>query len=394
MIQQYLSDVVALFKYYRTRCIFSLFGIVVGIGSICALIALNSIVHKNSQEFIKKFGGSRFVLNVMPTTSHDQKAVKEYLDFQSIRQFVRRFDADFTLIPYKLLSTKARLNNKSLDAISMATTHEIFGMMDWQISEGRKLHVLDKSDKVAVIGASVAEKLHALGANEIIGLSVNLDGYFFTIVGVLHEKEFNPILDFDVNHVLLFDLNLLSRFENNAFVDSFIVQGKHDDLVTSKHKLNEQLTSVLGNVRFFFRDALLFEQALFKQVTLTMNILAIVAGVTLLLGIVSILNLLFILIEERKKEIGLRMSIGATPNDIGKQFLVESLSLSLIGGSIGLVFGQIGAFFIVKMLDIDYFWQAQSIVLGFAITIVIGLGVGFIPAKMAARFDPVRLINS
>ncbi|MGD9593055.1 MAG: ABC transporter permease [Candidatus Berkiella sp.] len=394
MIRIYCRDVVYLFNYYRMRCVFGLIGIVVGMGAICSLIALNGIVHKNSDEFMKKFGASRFVLNIMSSTTQDQKIVNRYLRSDEVTKFSDRFKDHYQLIPYKIISTKPWFEHKSLDAISIAVADKIFLMMQWEIKEGRVLHPLDEKDKVIVIGAHVAQKLKDLGINNLLGLTVNLGEHFFSIVGILEEKEFNPILDFDVNDAILFDLHLLNRFENIPTIDSFIVQGNFDSLVDSKNFLNQQLKKILGTVRFFFKDALLFEQALFKQVKLTMNILAIVAGITLLLGIVSILNLLFILIEERKKEIGLRMSFGATADEIGKQFLVESLSLSLLGGSIGLVLGQIGAYCIVKSLNIEFYWQFSSVALGALITLAIGLGVGFIPAKMAARFDPIKLINA
>ncbi len=376
------------------RFIFSLIGIAVGVGSICALVALNNIVNKNSEAFMNKFGGSRFVLNIMTTSSQDNRAIKEYLGYQHVEKLSQYFKEDYSLIPYKLLSAKVLFDLKPLEAIPIAVSTDVFSLMQWQIQSGRKLHPLDKNDKVAVVGSKIAQNLHELGVHSLIGQSVNVDDHFFTIIGILEEKEFNPILDFDVNYALLFDLHLLGRFENSATIDSFIVQGKKGDLVTAQHKLNLALTKILGKVRFFFKDALLFEQALFKQVNLTMRILTIVAGVTLLLGIVSILNLLFILIEERKKEIGLRMSLGATASDIRNQFLIESLSLCLLGGCCGLFLGQIGAFCIVKSLSMTYFWQFSSLLLSILITIVIGLSVGFLPANMATRLDPVKLINS
>ena len=389
----YLSDIIALFKYYRARIIFSLVGIAVGIGAICALIALNGIVKKNSQEFIEKFGGSRFVLNVMATTA-DKKLLKEQLNFDQVNKFIKPLSKDYQMVPYKLLSSKARFDLVDIEAVSLATSSDIFKIMQWEIAQGRKLHPLDEKDKVVVIGAKVVKKLGELGIQDVIGQVINIDGYYFSIVGTLQEKEFNPVLDFDVNDAVLLDLHFLSRFENDTAVDSFIVQGSKHELKTSEQILKERLIQKLGNVRFFFRDALMFEKALFKQVTLTMNMLTIVAAVTLFLGIISILNLLFILIDERKKEIGLRMSVGATSRDIGKQFLIETSCLSMIGGCGGIVLGQLIAYLIVLKLDITYYAQFFSWLVGVPISLLIGLSVGFIPARFAGKMDPVKLINS
>ncbi|MBS0285760.1 MAG: ABC transporter permease [Proteobacteria bacterium] len=394
MIAYYLHDVYALFKYYRMRFIFSLVGIMVGVGAICALIALNSIVKKNSQEFIKKFGGSQFVLNIMPANARDQKIANDYLSFQNMSDFIAPYHDEFTLIPYKLISAKTRYHEKLIEAVAVAATSEIFTFMQWQVEEGRKLHPLDKNDKVMVIGAKVAKKLRNMGLDQILGQELNMDGHYFTVVGILQEKEFNPVLDFDINNTLLMDVNLLGRFENCQIIDSFIVKGNKGDLLSSENHLKERIERDLGGMRTFVKDALMFEQALFKQVALTMNILAIVAALTLFLGIVSMVNLLFILIEERKKEIGLRLSIGATTQDIGLQFLVETLCLCLIGGGVGIVLAQLLSYVIALKLNLVYYSQASSWVLGILVTVLIGLVVGLIPARMARRFDPVKLINS
>ncbi len=390
---RYLNDVIALFQYYRLRVIFSLIGICVGIAAICALIALNGIVKKNSQVFMEKFGSSRFVINIM-ASAKDKKQVKELLDVSHVDKFTKSLNKNYALVPYKLLSAKARLDLKDLDALCLATTIDVYEMMQWQIAQGRKLHPLDKDDKVVVIGTKIAEKIQEAGINDAIGQVININGYFFTIVGALAEKEFNPVLDFDVNYAVIFDVHFLNRFENDTAVDSFIVQGKQHALKTSQDILKDILISKLGNVRFFFRDAMVFEKALFQQVTLTMNMLTIIAAVTLFLGIISILNLLYILIDERKKEIGLRMSIGATSRDIAKQFLVEILCLCMVGGSGGIVLGQVLAYLIVLKLHIDYHLQVFSWLLGVPLTLVIGFAVGLLPARMAGRMDPVKLINS
>lgn len=394
MLSLWVKDAYALFCYYKTRFILSLIGIVIGVGSICALTALNNIVESNSREFLKKFGGSRFVLTVIPHSPLTRKVADKKLSSEEVRSFCQQYQQEFLMAPYQLLNGKSSFNFKALDSIVLATVPEMFTLMQWPLESGRYLHPLDINNKVIVIGSSFADKLKERGVNNILGTMVNIEGHYFSIIGVLKDIEFNPLLDFDPNHSLFFDLNFLNRFKSKNFIDSFIIQGMTQDLLSSENQIRERFIIDLENIRIFFRDALLFQKALFKQVTLTMNILALVAAITLFLGALSILNLLMVLIDERKKEVGLRLALGATSFHIWGQFLVETMCLCIVGGLGGIVFGQITAYIIVRKLEITYYCDWSSWLIGLPISLLLGLVVGMIPARLAVKHHPVKLLNS
>ncbi len=392
MLPNWLADVLSLFKYYRTRFIFGLIGIMVGVSAICALVAIKGVVTKNSEEILKKYGGTRFMMTVIPMSAVERKAADLLLSYNQVSQFCSHFKNEYTLIPYLSLNVKAQFENKFLDSGVVASTSKLFSVLQWPLAAGRYLHPLDSQDKVVVVGSNIAKKLADEGS-DVVGSMINIDGHFFTIVGAIQEVEFNPLLDFDVNQVILMDLNLVGRFKNSAAIDTFIVQGKSEDLTQSENHLKILLKQHLGGMRIFFKDALIFQRVIFKQVSLTLNILAMVAGITLLLGIVSILNLLFILIDERKKEIGLRLALGATSRQIAGQFLRETMCLCLVGGIGGILFGQVLAYVIIDKLNITYYWQWFSWFVGLPVSVLLGLGVGIIPARLAVKFHPMTLLQ-
>ncbi len=393
MIPHWLTDVLSLFKYYRTRFIFSLIGIMVGVSAICALVAIKGVVTKNSEEILKKYGGSRFMMTVIPMSAVERKSADLFLSYNQVSQFCHHFQKAYTLIPYLSLNVKAQFDLKSLDSGVVASTPQLFSVMQWPLAKGRYLHPLDSQDKVIVVGSKIATKLTDEGS-DVVGSMIDIDGHFFTVVGVIQEVEFNPLLDFDVNQAIFMDLNLVGRFNNSVAIDTFIVQGTSEDLVGSENHLKTLLTPLLGNMRLFFKDALIFQKMLFQQVSLTLNVLAMVAGVTLLLGIVSILNLLFLLMDERKKEIGLRLALGATSRQIAGQFLRETMCLCVAGGLGGILVGQALAYVIISKLNITYYWQWFSWFVGIPVSVLLGLGVGILPARMAVKYHPMTLLQS
>ena len=395
MLIFWLKDAFSLFKYYRTRFIFSLVGIAVGVGAICALSAVKVVVNKNSEQLLQKYGSGRFVATIMPMSAKEQKLVEAKLSSHAVSQFCQDLLPNFQVVPYQLLNIRSTQNSKNLDAVTIATASDIFSLMQWRPIQGRVLHPLDKHDKVAMIGNQVAEKIRELSsAPEVIGKAISLGGHYFTVIGILEYVELNPLLDFDANQSIFIDLNLLNRFNANTILDSYIVEGVEQTIPESEAKFRDIIKNELGVQQVFFRDALVFQQLLFKQVMLTMKILTLVAAITLFLGILSILNLFIILIDERKKEIGLRLSLGATSSHITWQFLRESILLSSIGGISGIVFGQITAYIIVRKLEMTYYGEWKSWMVGFSCSLLVGIGAGIIPAKLAAKLHPVKLINS
>lgn len=395
MLSFWLKDAFSLFSYYRTRFIFSLLGIAVGIGSICALSAVKAIVNKNSEQLLQKYGGARFVATIMPMSTIEHKLAQAKLSVQAVSQFCQHLTPQFIVVPYQLLNIKSEYNSKKLDAISIVTSSNVFSLMQWHQIEGRVLHPLDKHDKVAVIGYQIAEKIKKISKESvIIGKTISLEGHYFTVIGILENAELNPLLDFDVNQSIFVDLNFLNRFNANSVLDSYIVQASNGPIIENEEIFREIVKDELGIRQIFYRDAMVFQQLLFKQVTLTMKILVIVAAITLFLGILSILNLFIILIDERKREIGLRLSLGATVKHIVWQFVRESVLLSGVGGISGIVFGQITAYIIVRKLEMPYYSDWKSWMVGVLSSLLVGIGTGIIPAKLAAKLHPVKLINS
>lgn len=377
-MKYWLKDAWALFRFYRVRLLFGLLGITIAIGAACALCSINFVVAKNSETVLEKYGQSRFVATVTPHSLFEKKQAKQNLSASQIALFCHKHNHDLTLIPYHVVNLKN-------ETVLVGTLSGIEQHLQWPINTGRPLHRLDEQAKVAMVGSAVR-------AN--VGTKLSLYGTYVEVVGVLQEMEPNPLLEFDVNHSIFVGLETLARIKPFAWVDSFIVQNKNASLQETKNQFNTTLKTWFLLSQVFIRDATLFQLAMLKQVNMTVQMLKIIALTTLLLGTLSIVNLLVILIDERKREMGLRLAMGATALAIGWQFFREIMMLCCLGAVFGIVFGHMAAYIIVMKLGLIYYFGWFSWVVGFVVAIAMGIVSGILPLIFAAKSHPVKLLNS
>lgn len=378
MIKYWLEEGWYLLRFYRLRLLLSLGSIAIGIGAVCALCAINLVVAKNSEEILTKYGQARFIATLMPLTAQQKKQSEQHLGINDIAAFCQLFKPALTLLPYQVMRDQE-------DKTIIGTLSGLDSHLEWPLRAGRTLHPLDEQSKVAVVGQALQNK---------VGQTLSLYGQYFEIVGVLEEIPANPLIEFNPNRAIFISLSTLARLKPLSGVNSFIVQSEHLPLLVAEQMFKDKIKILLGIEQVMLRDATLFAQVLIKQVSMTIQMLKLLALTTLLLGMLSMVNLLIILIDERKKEIGLRLALGATAMTIGWQFLREILILCALGAIGGIVFGHLAAYIIVMKLGLTYYFGWFSWLVGLPVSAMMGILAGIIPIFFATRLHPVKLLNS
>jgi putative ABC transport system permease protein len=302
-------------------------------------------------------------------------------------------------------SETVKAGSVSIDSVSvLGTTTDFPSVRGMAVADGRYFSQtdLDRKQKVAVLGASLAQELFA--DTPPVGQVVTVGNTKLTVVGVMAEKGLTSGIDYDT-YLFTPITVVFEKFTPNQFARMFgdrvrmiYVQidpkAKMDDVIYQIQLLLAKRHDVtLDAPDFVVRTQ---QDIISTQESTTAafrNLLGWVAGVSLLVGGIGIMNIMLVSVTERTREIGIRQSVGATPNDIRWQFLTEALLLSLVGGLIGVLVGIGGSQIFSRLGDMRTVVAVNSILLAFTSAAGVGIFFGYYPANKAAQLDPIEALR-
>jgi putative ABC transport system permease protein len=298
-----------------------------------------------------------------------------------------------------------KAGNVSLDAVSiLGTTPDFPSVRDMEVGSGRYVNQtdIDRTQKVAVLGASLASEL--FGGTPPVGQIVSVGSTKLTVIGVMAEKGLTSGVDYD--SYLFAPITLVfEKFTPNQFARMFgdrvrliYVEVENQEVIEDVIYQIELLLAKRHDVTLDSLDFTVQSQADLIQTqeattAAFRNLLGWVAGVSLLVGGIGIMNIMMVSVTERTREIGIRQSVGATPNDIRMQFLTEALLLSLVGGLIGVMTGIGGSWLFGEVGEMRTVVAPVSILVAFSSAAAVGIFFGYYPANKAAGLDPIEALR-
>jgi len=286
------------------------------------------------------------------------------------------------------------------DVTIVGTTPDYPTVRDVSVASGRFFtsEEQEKTSKVVVLGSNVATEL--FGEEDPLGLTITVNNTKLVVVGVLAPKGLSAGTDYDeliytpISVVFKkFTVNMFARFMGDS-VRQIIVSVDPDanmdnviEQITLLLNKRHDMTAETSTISITTQEDIIATQ---ESTTATFRtLLAWVAGVSLIVGGIGIMNIMLVSVTERTREIGLRQALGATPADIRVQFLSEALMLSLMGGLIGVIMGVAGGWLFGLVSDMRTVIAPYSLVLSFSSAAVIGIVFGYLPARKAALLDPI-----
>jgi putative ABC transport system permease protein len=293
----------------------------------------------------------------------------------------------------------------TLDGVTIqGTTADFPSVRDMEMDSGRYFNQreVDRMQKIAVLGQTLAEELFA--NEDPIGQVITVDSTKFTIIGVFAERGLVSGVDFD-SQVYIPITVVFQKFTPAMFSR---LMGDRVRVIYVETEGPEVMEDVIQQIEFLLakRHDVSLDEADFSVTTQQdiietqeattsafRSLLGWVAGVSLIVGGIGIMNIMLVSVTERTREIGIRQSVGATPHDIRWQFLTEALLLSLIGGLIGVLVGVGGSWLFGTVSEMRTVIVASSIALAFCSAAGVGIFFGYYPANQAAMLDPIEALR-
>ena len=386
----------------------TMLGIIIGVAAVITMVAVGAGAQDRVEAQIQSLGANLIIVfngsgragrtrlgagSALSLTQADSRAIaNEVIGIEAAAPTVRR-------------TTQLVVGNLNWSVGTQGTTPDYLVARDWEIDSGRAMTEEDvrSSAKVVLLGQTVVDNLF-LDA-EPVGASIRIKKIPFTVIGVLAAKGQNSfgqdqddvaIIPISTAKKRVIGTNARSRPDSVA---SIIIKVRHaEDMFDAEEGINNLLKQ-RHNIQpgqpddFGVRNLSELMATRAESNRVLSILLAAVASVSLLVGGIGIMNIMFVSVTERTREIGLRMAVGARRRDILWQFLVEAVTLSLIGGLIGIAIGLIGSGAIARLAEWPMLVQPSSLVLAFGFAGAVGIFFGYYPARKAARLDPIDALR-
>jgi putative ABC transport system permease protein len=382
---QALSESFNSLRLLGRRSVLALLGIAIGCASVVALLNIGHNATNEAAQAFKGLGANALLIN-FPPQENVKHVVPVTLDLEALRAAMPGIEYAAPLI---MSSTQLRCKGRGGEGQVLGTTADLFKAMNIRLGQGRLLSPYDSRATYAVAGAGVAQKL-ALQT----GSQLQIGPYIFEIAGILQSQPANPLIPVSVDETIFLPMNGMRRVPPSPEIGSIIVWMRgtaHQQ--ENADALKAYLEGVVKGRAVEIQVSQQLIEGLAQQDNVFSYLLGGLGAISLLVGGIGIMNVMLMNVSERRREIGVRMAIGARARDIRDLFLLEAAALSVAGAVLGAAFGLAAAWAFSRFSDWAFSVAPLSLPLGIFSSLLVGLFFGIHPAIVAARLQPVKALR-
>jgi putative ABC transport system permease protein len=389
----------------KLRAFLTMLGIIIGVGAVIAMVAIGQGSKKSIQDQLSTMGSN--MLTIRPN-SNQTAGGGARIDASSVQSL--------TLDDVKAMQTQAQYINAVSPAVQsrgqainaamnwpttiQGVSPDFLTIRNWPLKSGTSFGDEDVNGaaKVCLVGQTVVDNIFD-PSDDPVGKIIRFNKIPFKIIGVLSEKGENAFGQDQDDIILAPYTTVQKRILAITYIQSIYASAINEgssaaatqelsQILRTTHKLNNNEQD-----DFTVRTQAELISTFSSTSQLLTVLLAAIAGISLLIGGIGIMNIMYVSVTERTKEIGLRMSIGARGIDILLQFLIEAIVISITGGIIGVLFGVISSKVITAILSWPTFVSQSSIILSFIVCAITGIFFGYYPAQKASKLDPIEALR-
>lgn len=392
-------------KINKMRSILTSLGIIIGVSAVIIMLAVGSGASKKIAKEMESMGSNLLMIRSASAKSGGVRmgsGTKPTLTMKDASAIQEKCRGILALAPYSSESKQITYGNQNWSTTVGGTTGSYFMIRNYEIDSGRGFMPEDikNGTKVAVIGQTVSSEL--FGDVDPIGKTIRVGNIPFKVVGLLKSKGSSGMGQ-DQDDLIFIPITTAQRkvfgTDFPGTVNMIAVKAQNDEIITTTQEDITELLQKRHNIGknqdndFEIRNLAEMQETI-KSTTKTMSLLlGAIAGVSLIVGGIGIMNIMLVSVTERTKEIGIRMAIGAKASDIRIQFLIESFLLSMAGGLIGVAIGILGAYLMHILAGMNIAITAPSILLSLGFSAAIGIGFGYYPAYKASLLNPIDALR-
>ncbi len=386
----------------KLRCFLTMLGIIIGVASVITMLAIGQGSKNSIKAQISEMGSNMIMIH--PGNMQRGGVRQSADDMQTLE--VADYEALETLPGIAAISPSVNSGgqfvngNNNYPSTMYGITPDYLEIRKLKVKDGAMFTEQDvkSAAKVCILGKTVVDNLFP-GGEDPIGRVVRFGKIPMTVIGVLESKGTNSMGQDQDDVVLAPYTTVMKRVLAIDYIQGIFASAVNEDeteqtiesiteMLRSRHKLKDT-----DDDDFQIRSQQELSEMMNSTSDMMTVLLACIAGISLLVGGIGIMNIMYVSVTERTREIGLRMSIGARGIDILSQFLIEAVIISVTGGIIGIIVGVLASWLVTVIAHWPVYIQMYSVALSFAVCTVTGVFFGWYPAKKASNLDPIEAIR-
>ncbi len=374
----------------KLRSFLAVLGILVGTAAVVALISCGQLATEKALLQFKALGTDLLAVSVYQKMTDATKTSQEQIPIDFWRQFPQMLPTVLQIAPYITAYQPMSFEGKKLQGAVIGADDSLARIIHIELEKGHFVSFVTSFEHFCVIGHGIAEQLKEVSIDSPIAKQLRIGQALYTIIGVAKPWKENGFFNEDINQAAIIPIAGMALVSKDAKINNAVLSLKSDIKID---EVIQQIKDIIGKqapgLSIFVRSAKQIIASMESQGRIFTLLLAVIGGISLLVGGIGVMNVMLVSVSERKKEIGIRKAVGAKNRDIQMLFLVESVMLSLLGGFFGVAIGLIFTRVVAYFSQWPFTFHLMPPLAGFGVSVFTGIFFGFYPARRAASLEPI-----
>lgn len=372
----------------KLRTFLAVLGILVGTAAVVALMSCGQLATQAALEQFKQLGTNLLSLSVYQKTPTASNTGDDNLPLTYWREIPKHVPGVSQIAPYSTAYPLISFESRPLQGVVIGADENLAQILKVYLSDGHFVSSVESFEHFCVIGDQIAEQLRRVTLDSPIGKHIRIGQVLYAIIGVMKPWQENTFFNENMNRAVVIPVAGMPLISKNSKVNyAVMLLNNRNALADIIQQIETVVLQHAPKAGVFFRSAQQIITSMENQGEVFSLLLAVIGGISLLVGGIGIMNVMLVSVSERKKEIGIRKAVGAKNREIQGLFLMESALLSFIGGCGGVLLGLLITVTVAKVnhWEMVFFWTPPLV--GFLVSVVTGIFFGFYPANRAAKLQ-------
>lgn len=382
----------------KLRSFLAVLGILVGTGSVVALITSSQLATEHALAQFKTLGTNLLLMNIQSQVKNGNLSPQQAQDQLTLNDMpkIKRSSSQIVIVaPYITTYKMLYIKGKKVSGQVIGATKNLSDIVGIRLAKGRFVSYLDRNNLYCVIGATLAKDFAKKGILHPIGKQIQVGNQIFTVIGIAKPWKQNLFFFANINKGVIIPIGTSYLLFPYAKIDSILFRLVANPNIQQVQKAISQVTQkLIPNQKITFRNPQQIISVMQNQQSTFTWLLGAIGGIALLVGGIGVMNIMLVSVVERRREIGIRMAVGAHQSDIRRMFLIEAVILTVLGGVIGIILGILISWILTTITGWEFNFLILPPILGFIVSVLVGIISGFYPAHRASKLDPIETLRS